>query len=161
MIQPSIRLPHLPRGLRNNNPLNIRISSVAWMGKVNPSEDSAFEQFVSIWWGIRAAMVNLRTHLQQDRRLLRKTTVAQEIARWAPQSENDTAAYVQFVCSKAQMQSAEILEFKNKNQICRFFYAAALFENGIEVPFNYFETGYEMVLNPSFARHIGRIDGAV
>nr|WP_259344128.1 hypothetical protein [Vibrio harveyi] len=31
----------LNRGIRNNNPLNIRISGNAWTGKVTPSKDKA------------------------------------------------------------------------------------------------------------------------
>ena len=36
----------LPRGYRNNNPLNIRINSANnWAGKVSPNNDGNFAQF--------------------------------------------------------------------------------------------------------------------
>ena len=38
----------IPRGYRNNNPLNIRISSSNWLGKVSPNTDGPFEQFSDI-----------------------------------------------------------------------------------------------------------------
>ena len=38
----------LPRGYRNNNPLNIRYSrNNTWIGKVTPNTDGAFEQLLS------------------------------------------------------------------------------------------------------------------
>mgnify|MGYP007032335315 CR=1 FL=1 len=37
----------LPRGIRNNNPLNIRIGNV-WLGEVQSPDDPEFEQFVSM-----------------------------------------------------------------------------------------------------------------
>ena len=38
----------LPRGLRMNNPGNIRISATKWKGDVIPSADKSFKQFESI-----------------------------------------------------------------------------------------------------------------
>ena len=35
----------LPRGLRNNNPLNIRRNSDVFQGEVNPGRDKEFKQF--------------------------------------------------------------------------------------------------------------------
>ena len=49
----------LPRGLRNNNPLNIRRSSQPWRGKVANPTDKDFEQFISMEDGLRAAFVIL------------------------------------------------------------------------------------------------------
>ena len=40
-----------PRGLRNNNPLNIRISKDNFIGELVPSGDKAFKQFKSIEYG--------------------------------------------------------------------------------------------------------------
>lgn len=37
-----------PRGLRNNNPGNIRLSSTKYQGEVQPSQDTAFKQFESM-----------------------------------------------------------------------------------------------------------------
>ena len=59
----------LPRGIRNNNPLNIRlVPDNRWQGRVPPkhNSDSTFEQFDDPIMGLRAAAVLLITHY--DRR---------------------------------------------------------------------------------------------
>lgn len=40
-----------PRGIRNNNPMNLRISSNAWRGKI-PGTDKSFETFIDPEHGI-------------------------------------------------------------------------------------------------------------
>ena len=76
------------RGIRNNNPLNIRIGNT-WLGEVPNPTDSEFEQFVSILYGLRAAFVILRRYIRRyGRNTLRKI-----IPAWAPRSENDTDTY--------------------------------------------------------------------
>lgn len=42
----------VPRGLRNNNPGNIRLSKDKWQGLRERQEDKEFFQFVSIEWGL-------------------------------------------------------------------------------------------------------------
>mgnify|MGYP003418327386 FL=1 len=85
----------LPRGMRNNNPGNIRINSTAWQGKipVNQNTDKSFEQFQTYAYGVRAMIKNLLTYYKRDG----LTTIHGIISKWAPASENDTAAYVQKV----------------------------------------------------------------
>ena len=55
------------RGYRNNNPLNLRISSNKWKGKVPASQntDGAFEQFETMAYGFRAALKNLQTYINK------------------------------------------------------------------------------------------------
>jgi hypothetical protein len=45
----------LPRGIRNNNPLNIRRSKDKWKGMRAVHSDAQFVQFESLEWGWRAA----------------------------------------------------------------------------------------------------------
>lgn len=135
------------RGIRNCNPLNIRHSSVKWAGMSPDQTDTDFVQFVDILHGIRAAFVNLRTHLKQDAQVLKRTTVRKEIARWAPASENNVDAYVAFVCDPFfGLKDSEVLVFSNKNQVCRLLYRMAWYECGRDIPFNLFEQAYEMAL---------------
>ena len=47
------RTTTIPRGIRNNNPLNIRIGN-QWLGERANPNDPAFEQFVAMEYGIRA-----------------------------------------------------------------------------------------------------------
>lgn len=135
----------MTRGLRNNNPLNIRKTSINWKGEVRENTDGEFEQFNTIEDGIRAAFVNLRTHLRQDRHHLSRTTVAKEIERWAPPSENNTKQYVKLVCEKTNLKEDTILRFEDKNIICRLLWGMAFVENGITIPFHLFERVYALL----------------
>lgn len=39
---------NLPRGLRNNNPGNIRINDDLFQGEIRPSKDKSFKQFTTM-----------------------------------------------------------------------------------------------------------------
>jgi len=82
----------LPRGIRNNNPGNIRLSNDRWQGMASTQTDGAFVQFVSPEYGFRAMTRVLRSY---ERRGI--TTINGIVSRWAPSNENHTAAYVKFV----------------------------------------------------------------
>ena len=85
----------LPRGIRNNNPMNVRKSKSKWTGKVEPGTDPLFEQFGQMRWGIRAGLY-LLTRYVRDYGL---DTVEKIIHRWAPNGDggNNEAAYVEQV----------------------------------------------------------------
>ncbi len=85
----------LPRGVRNCNPGNIRLSAVRYLGEIVPSGDPEFRQFRSMAWGFRALFVLLETY----RRRYGLRTVAQIITRWAPPCENHTEAYIRRVAA--------------------------------------------------------------
>ena len=60
----------LPRGIRNNNPLNIRRSKDQWKGLRAQQTDSQFCQFETLEYGWRAAFYLLtRTYIQNVSRL--------------------------------------------------------------------------------------------
>ena len=89
----------MTRGLRNNNPLNIRkVPGTHWRGELPSPEgragDRLFVQFESLEWGIRAAFCILDTY----RRKYQDVCVEDIINRWAPPSENDTRKYIETVC---------------------------------------------------------------
>ncbi len=50
---------NIPRGIRNNNPLNIEHSQSKWQGMAVEQTDKRFVQFKSMTWGIRAAFKTL------------------------------------------------------------------------------------------------------
>lgn len=131
-----------PRGLRNNNPLNIRISASNWRGKIVPSSDPAFEQFENIFWGIRAALYLVRVYLSPKYRC---RYVKEVINKWAPPVENNTENYIQVVLSQSGIKANEILEPRNKNQMCRLVWAMAFVEVGQLLPFHYFERAYDLL----------------
>ena len=86
----------MTRGMRNNNPLNIRrVAGSHWKGEiVSPIEDKEFVQFASVEYGIRAAFCILDTY----RRKYQDVCVEDIINRWAPPSENATSEYIRTVC---------------------------------------------------------------
>ena len=83
-----------PRGLRNNNPLNIRRSKDLWRGMAEVQSDRAFVQFKSLEWGWRAAFYLLTRTYYHKYRLY---TIRGIISRWAPANENNTRAYIENV----------------------------------------------------------------
>ena len=80
------------RGLRNNNPANIRRSFNKWLGLSSIQEDKEFCQFEHIKFGIRAFLILCRTY----RKKYGIQTIPQFLNRFAPLSENDTLAYIKF-----------------------------------------------------------------
>ena len=81
----------LPRGNRNNNPLNIRRSKDQWKGLADAQTDRAFCQFKSLEYGWRAAFYLLTRTYYHKYRLYTIRTI---IRRWAPPGENNTEAYI-------------------------------------------------------------------
>lgn len=85
-----------PRGIRNNNPGNIREAAndrTRWVGERATDADTAFEEFTTPEYGIRALakiLMNYRTRYGLK-------TMRQIISRWAPATENDTEAYIMAV----------------------------------------------------------------
>ncbi len=53
---------NIPRGIRNNNPLNIERSKSKWQGLAEHQRDPRFAQFKSMTWGIRAAFKTLQSY---------------------------------------------------------------------------------------------------
>lgn len=136
----------LPRGLRNNNPLNLRISQNAWLGKVYPNTDGAFEQFTSVVYGIRAAMVNARTLLRRLRVIDRQDTVANLIRAWAPPHDhNDTPAYIKTVCRRANIEQNATLEWKDKESFINVIQAMSFVECGRDLDRTMFEDAYKLM----------------
>jgi len=85
----------LPRGIRNNNPLNIRRGKDQWKGLRAQQQDAQFCQFETLEYGWRAAFYLLtRTYYHQ----YRLWTIRQIVNRWAPPNENNTRAYIDNVC---------------------------------------------------------------
>lgn len=118
----------IPRGIRNNNPLNIRIGNV-WLGEVKESTDNEFEQFVSMFYGLRAGFILLRRYINR----YHLTTIPLIISRWAPQSENHTVAYVDTVCRLSGMQPDTQLSYTSEEQMLSLVDAMIFVECGQHV----------------------------
>lgn len=116
----------LNRGIRNNNPLNIRISNSAWTGKVTPSQDKAFETFSDSKYGFRAAAKLIRNYQS----LYGLNTINEIIGRWAPSHENDTRNYSQFVAGQLNLSSNAALNLSDSNLLARLVHAMSIMEVG-------------------------------
>lgn len=118
----------LPRGVRHNNPLNIRESKgdkTQWEGEAVLDHDKAFEEFKSPVYGFRAGARILRSYQRQGIRNL--TGV---INRFAPSHENDTKAYIANVSKWAKVSPIEVLDFNNDALLARILHAMSRMEVG-------------------------------
>ena len=84
----------MTRGLRNNNPLNIRLNNTCWQGMCMEQTDDDFVQFTTMAYGYRAAWRILFTYFYRFVSQHKPFTVGNIIARWAPPTENDTRTYI-------------------------------------------------------------------
>lgn len=96
------------RGVRNNNPLNIRKDPNAnWLGQVG--DDGAFCVFCSLEYGFRAAFRCLRTY----NKVHGIYKIEDIVRRWAPRFENDTEAYIEMVCRLTGRNREERVDVKH------------------------------------------------
>lgn len=102
------------RGVRNNNPGNIRIG-VPWDGRKLPNTDGSFDQFVTPVYGIRALMKLLMAY--QDYHGL--NTVRGIINRWAPDNENDTSAYQLSVCESTGFSIDQCIDMHDEETLIK------------------------------------------
>lgn len=123
-----------PRGIRNNNPGNIRWGD-PWQGLVPVEErtDDDFCQFVDPTWGIRAIARTLITY-QDKRRSFDGTvidTLREIIHRWAPPNENDTEAYIEFASKVTGFDPDDVLDLHRYEDIKPVVEAIIRFECGV------------------------------
>lgn len=92
------------RGIRNNNPANIR-RGCNWQGLAKKQTDREFCQFVTMTWGVRALLVTLRTYVKKHH----LHTAREIITRWAPPSDgNATDSYIAYVEEQVEQLDAPI-----------------------------------------------------
>jgi len=115
----------IPRGIRNHNPGNLRRSSIKWKGKVSPSRDPEFEEFVSPEMGIRAIARDLLTGARRG-----DDTVRKIIEAWAPPNENDTRAYINVVADALRVQPDAKLDVDDYRTMSILVKAIIRHENG-------------------------------
>ena len=122
----------MTRGLRNNNPLNIRrVAGQHWKGEILPSIQGgdgggSFVRFSSIEYGLRAAFCILDTY----RRKYKAVCIEDIINRWAPPSENATSEYIRTVCRLTGFGGKERLE---ESQLPALVCAMAFVECGAHI----------------------------
>src|SRR5690606_14679818 len=115
----------MTRGIRNNNPGNIRHGD-KWQGLAEKQTDPEFCTFAEPRWGIRAIARLLITY--QDKYGL--NTVRGVISRWAPASENDTASYIRHACQLTGFDQDEALDLQSYEDAEPLVKAIIHHENG-------------------------------
>lgn len=134
-----------PRGIRNNNPLNIRKGN-NWKGERPNQTDRAFEEFESMQWGIRAAFRLMRNHIKgYNGTRPRMNTLKKLIAVWAPPSENATNRYVDFVSASAGLLPSDIIDPDDRKMMCKIARAMAFVENGQWLDMALFESAWDLL----------------
>ena len=137
--------PQVPRGIRNNNPLNLRKGN-NWQGERPIQHDKAFEEFTSMEYGIRAGFIILRKYMSGYNGLTRKfNTIEEIIRRWAPPTENATQKYIDQVAKESGISPSLKLSFRDKKSMCAIVSAMIHVECGQNVDMSLIESGYDMV----------------
>lgn len=122
-----------PRGVRNNNPGNLRKNTVdKWQGLAIAQNDDAFFQFKDPVYGIRALARTLIAY--QDKNDCR--TIADIIGRWAPPSENQTESYCGNVSVHVGVTRSTVVDMHNYAYLRPVIEAIITQENG--APWNSF-----------------------
>ena len=131
----------LSRGLRNNNPGNIRITKDKWQGLREKQEDKSFFQFTEMKWGYRAL---IRT-LQNYRKRHGCKTIADFIKRWAPENENDTDSYIKAVSDYAGIPADDPININDREQMIRIVAGMSKVENGREAEMSDVIAGWNLL----------------
>lgn len=129
----------LPRGIRNNNPLNIRVGN-KWIGEVEKPTDMSFEQFTEMKYGCRAAFILFKRYINR----YKCNTISKLIQRWAPNNENNTAYYIKVVWQRTGFAPDMELKFENTCQMACLFQAMCFVENGREIDWEPILEGYSL-----------------
>lgn len=115
-----------------NNPLNIRYNLTLWLGLSGVNH--GFCEFDELQYGLRAGLRIMDTY----RRKYGLDTVEKIIKRFAPSYENDTKAYISFVCKKCGFIKNERLV--SNEQYCQLISVMCLFESSFPVSADYIES---------------------
>lgn len=127
-----------PRGIRNNNPGNIKKGNAAWQGKISLANntDGTFEQFVSFPYGARATIKLLKNYIDQGR-----NTPKLIIQYW----DVGSPTYTAYLVSQTGFGENQVLT-ADKPTLKKLSQAIAKFENGRDILTDVrFETAYSLL----------------
>lgn len=116
----------LPKGIRNNNPGNIRFNGeIQWKG-LRGADNGNYCIFTLPIFGIRALALNLYNSNQL--RLRKSVRDIQTV--YAPTSENDLEAYIKFICEHLDVRDTDPLNLAIYDTANIYVRAIISFENG-------------------------------
>lgn len=113
-----------PRGIRNNNPLNIRYNPRNnWVGQTG--SDGQFCKFSAPKYGVRAAVKILQRYAGNDG----KTSVFEIINKWAPRADgNNTKKYIEAVCNAMNIKPTDTIDVHQRDTVVRLLFYMARVE---------------------------------
>jgi len=137
-----------PRGIRNNNPGNIKKNSIAWKGLATVQDDPLFFKFISPEYGIRAIAKIITTYYTK----YGLDTIAGIINRWAPPEENPTQDYIKYVSSETLLKPDDKIDLLKPREMFHLVSAMMEYENGkLAISSNYTENTIQQGINAAMA----------
>lgn len=131
----------IARGIRNCNPLNIRIGN-KWKGEVPNPTDKDFEQFSCMHYGLRAGFILLRRYIER----YHLDTIQEIISRWAPATENATSEYIRRVSERVGISALEKISFSDRKTMIGLVDAMILNECGATIEKDLIADAYTIVM---------------
>jgi hypothetical protein len=128
----------IPRGIRLNNPLNLRENpgdKTIWLYERATDDDPEFEEFDIPEGGFRAAAITIRTYVKK----YGVNSVRQLIQRWAPpvgkrpdgtSYTQDTRAYINVVCNALGVDADEQIDLLHWDNLFILLKTMCRHENG-------------------------------
>lgn len=117
-----------PRGIRNNNPLNLQyVPGQPGLDPNNPT-DGRFGRYLTAQQGVASAVTQLQRYSDQG-----ITTVAGIISKWSPASENgaaNTNAYINQVSSALGVKPTDPINVHDPAVVTKLVSAMGQHENG-------------------------------
>lgn len=139
------------RGEKNFNVGNIeRVPGTTWKGQSpDQTADPRFVVFTSPVWGIRALAKVLLTYSRVYPQATPQDidTVAEIIRRWAPNTENNTSAYIASVCKSTGFGPDQPIDVTDPDTMAALVVAICRHENGrLSYPVDVIEDGVQRAL---------------
>lgn len=128
------------RGIRNNNPGNIRKGTSRFQGEVFPSMDLEFKEFESAVWGYRAIFLLIKNY----NTLYGINTLDGIIKRWAPPCENNTRHYLNVVAQRLKVHSTAHIDWSDREVMIPLVWSISKIENGVTPILADIEQGWEL-----------------
>lgn len=110
------------------------------MGEVTKPKDPEFEQFYEMEFGLRAAFIILRRYIRR----YGHNTIRSIVSTWAPNTENNTAAYIRQVASQVDLDPDTPIKYEDYKTMCKLVSAMCLVECGQKVDEAKIAKAYEM-----------------
>lgn len=129
---------NLPRGIRNNNPLNIKIGN-DWQGE-RTNTDGVFEEFTTMQYGLRAAFIILRKYITKYER----NTIRKIVHSWSPDGSRIESIYMSSVSKWSAIGLDDAIRYKDRDTMCKIVQGMAKVETGRTIGLNIIEEAYEM-----------------